>query len=70
MAFKGFQSWTPLEIGDGDLGTTYRPVDLSRENTEYFGHGENVSQGEPATPLTPYADGFEMSNLEESVIVF
>lgn len=65
MAFYGKTSWTPLEGGDGDLGTTYRPVDLSHDDTEYYGHGGGGSRGDSSSQLSPYHDGYELNDLSE-----
>lgn len=64
MAFQGHATWTPLETGDGDLGTTYRPVDLE-EDTSYYGHGGDHSRKPSSSQLSPYQDAYEMNDMSE-----
>jgi hypothetical protein len=60
MAFHGHASWTPLETGDGgDLGTTYRPVDLSKDDTAYYGHGEEDARKDSFS-APPYDHAIEL----------
>ena len=64
MDFRGQKSWTPLESGDGDLGTTYRPVDLSGD-TSYRGYGGRLSSGASLSQFIPYQEGYEMNYMSE-----
>ena len=63
MDFQGHTAWTPLKDGNGDLGTTYRSVDLSEIDTEYYGHGGGQSGNDSLSPLSGDQDGYDMKDL-------
>lgn len=65
MAFQGHKSWTPLESSDGDLGTTYPPVDLPQDDTSYHGYDGSNAKGDSSSQLSPYLDGYEMNDMGE-----
>ena len=65
MTFQEHKSWTPLESGNGDLGTTYRPVELSWEDTSYYNLGGGHPRGDSSSQLSPDQDGYEMNNMSE-----
>ena len=65
MAFQGHKSWTPLESGDGDLGTTYRPVGLVEEDISYQGHGGGSSNWQSRSQLSPYQEDYELNPMSE-----
>ena len=66
MSFLGRTTWTPVDSGDGDLGTTRRSVDLSRDDTSYHGHGGELSKKDSASQLSRYSDGYEMKEMAQS----